>query len=312
MKTLNITYERFIEYAIEALTKLIPDGEEGFVEVKDVLKENRKGKEVFFIRSNSPIAAGTMLEPYYNALLNGENIFDLFEEIAQKIFYVPEIKAPDFGWDDCKKSLLPKLVNEENNKEYLSDKPYIILAAGLAVVVYYTLCVIDKEVASVTVTNDILRHLGVSKEELFETAFKNNEKREDICFESVGKYSIEAALAEGANPEDPEFKKWSAEMMSTPMYVLSTSDNYRGAALVLSETIMDHISESLNSKKLAVIPSSVDEVLVVPYDVVEEVGGSEMLKELIGKVNTETLPPDKFLSNIPYLYENRQLVPYVA
>lgn len=311
MKTLNITYERFIEYAIEALTKLIPDGEEGVIEVKDVLKENRKGKEVFFIRSNSPIAAGTMLEPYYEALLNGENIFDLFSEIAQIIFYVPVIKTPDFGWDDCKKSLLPKLVNEENNKEYLSDKPYI-LVAGLAVVVYYSLCVIDKEVASVTVTNDILRHLGVSKEELFETAFKNNEKREDICFESVGRYSVEAALAEGANPEDPEFKEWSKEIMSTPMYVLSTSDNYRGAALVLSETIMDHISESLNSKKLTIIPSSVDEVLVVPYDVVEEVGGSEMLKGLIGKVNTETLPPDKFLSNIPYLYENRQLVPYVA
>lgn len=311
MKTLNITYERFIEYAIEALTKLIPDGEEGVIEVKDVLKENRKGKEIFFIRSNSPIAAGTMLEPYYNAVLDGENIFDLFEEIAQKIFYVPEIVAPDFGWDDCKKTLLPKLVNEENNKEYLSDKPYI-LVAGLAVVVYYSLCVIDKEMASVTVTNDILRHLGVSKEELFETAFKNNEKREDIYLAPVGKYSVEAALACGADPEDPEFKKWSKEIMSTPMYVLSTSDNYRGAALVLSETIMDHISESLNSKKLAVIPSSVDEVLVAPYDVVEEMGGSEMLKGMIGKVNTETLPPDKFLSNIPYLYENRQLVPYVA
>lgn len=85
----------------------------------------------------------------------------------------------------------------------------------------------------------------------------------------------------------------------TSMKVLSNLKRTYGAACILYPGVLEKISGK--GGKLYIIPSSIHETIILPYD---EVYSVEELKKMIHEVNSLNLPPEEVLSDSLYYYDS--------
>lgn len=133
--------------------------------------------------------------------------------------------------------------------------------------------------ASVKVGKDLIKRWGLTEEEVFATA-KTNMNVDD--YEITDMNEMLKMLGVPA-PED-----------NIDMYVLSNKDRIFGAigAIVLRDKLKEMFPDGY-----IVIPSSVHEVIILPY--VEENGE---LKKMINEVNATQVEADEVLGNKPYIF----------
>lgn len=133
--------------------------------------------------------------------------------------------------------------------------------------------------ASVKVGKDLIKRWEVTEEEVFSTA-KANMNADD--YEIIDMNEMLKILGAPA-PED-----------DIDMYVLSNKDRIFGAigAIVLRDKLKEMFPNGY-----IVIPSSVHEVIIIPY--MEENGE---LKKMINEVNSAEVAPDEVLGNKPYIF----------
>lgn len=168
------------------------------------------------------------------------------------------------------------IINTGWNTELLKNtphKPFLDLA------VIYEVHNHDHSM-SVRVTNEMMEHFGISMSELEEYADRN--KRAYVITD------IEEVLPDA---KETEFG----------MYILSTADHFKGASVLMYPEFFEKCAKFTGSD-LVVIPSSIHEVIVVPYD--EEVD-INTITNMIQMVNaTELLMMDR-LSDHAYFYKAR-------
>lgn len=97
-----------------------------------------------------------------------------------------------------------------------------------------------------------------------------------------------------------------------PVFVLSNTDKRYGASAILQDDLMGKITEMLGD--VYIIPSSTDEVLVIPEYFNGKPGlDPKVLQDMLVEVNgTDNVPPDKFLSNRLFAYEKSGTAPILA
>ena len=83
-----------------------------------------------------------------------------------------------------------------------------------------------------------------------------------------------------------------------PMYVMSNSVGIYGAAVVLYDGELRRLASALG-RDLIILPSSVHEVLVIPYN--EELVIRD-LREMVRHVNESEVPEEEVLSDNVYRY----------
>lgn len=83
------------------------------------------------------------------------------------------------------------------------------------------------------------------------------------------------------------------------MKVLSNHKRTYGAACILYPGVLEKISGK--GGNLYIIPSSIHETIILPYN---EVYSVEELKEMIHEVNSAHLAPEEVLSNSLYYYDS--------
>ena len=81
-----------------------------------------------------------------------------------------------------------------------------------------------------------------------------------------------------------------------PMYVVSNKSSMRGASAVLDKKILEDIGRKHGTDTLIILPSSIHEVLVIPY---EDGMDMDFMKNMVTEVNTtEVLPEDQLISDV--------------
>lgn len=197
------------------------------------------------------------------------------------------------NWDVIKNRLSCKLINGEENKDYLQDKPYTYFQ-DLAVIYKIILERSSEGVSSITVTNSMLSACGVSKEELHEAAMENmvREKR-----------SVLIPLWEIAMPYLSEEKREEIErlpeLFAADVLVLTNSDQIDGACEILNPEIQEKIAEKVGGDYF-VLPSSVHELIIVAklYSDMDDVE----LQENVKMINETCVRPEERLSDNVYEY----------
>lgn len=93
--------------------------------------------------------------------------------------------------------------------------------------------------------------------------------------------------------------------LSAPMYVITTRDQYRGAAAILNRTALHELAHILETDELILLPSSIHEFIVVPYDINTDKDCTQIVKD----INNAEVAPEEQLADCAFLYNvNRKSV----
>lgn len=288
-----MNYEEFKDAIVSQIKDYLPsEYVDSEVKIYTVLKNNSTKLDGLTIRkSESSICPNIYLNQYFTDYENGRDIEDILSDIAhvRQMHDAPadlDVSAiTDFS--RVKDKIAAKLINTEQNKEYLEDKPHTDIA-DLSAVYYIDLGSDSSGTLSTVITSGLLSQYGITVEELHEIAVQNMGPK--ARFSSM--FEVLSELM-GANMPD---EMQDADNM---MFVLTNDSKINGAALLLCPTTMDRVAEQVGSR-FYIIPSSIHETLVVPFNDEMNV---EALKNMVLEVNTNELQPCDILSNSIYLYD---------
>lgn len=208
------------------------------------------------------------------------------KNINPKFDYV-DIVSKFSDYNEINKMVIPVVVNKEANKDMLKEVPHVNMN-DLSIVFRVYIEMGNGESSSILVKNEHMDSWQKKVEEIYKDAVNNMDSINKADIKSLyeiisGMYGFEATEDMGVEVN--------------PMYVVSTESKLYGASAVFCKPeILTDLSEQYGD--LAILPSSIHEVIVVPADL-----GSEMdLSALISSVNESELDPDEILSDHPYYY----------
>lgn len=255
------------------------------VKLQEVTKANDEHLVgLIIMKEGSDIAPTIYLEQYYDMYLNGYDMDEIIDRIAEVRVEndAPDVKPDDiFDLAKVRGQITCKLLNIKANEEYLVDKPYSKIS-DLAAVYMVDL----GNNMGVPVTYNLLKRYGITKETLHRIAMRNLAKS-TAKFRTMSEMLLEMGAPEEIIPEyDPDHA----------MYVLTNMSGMFGANLILDKATMDMVSQKL-SGDFIIIPSSIHEVIILPMS-----AGTDGLTSIIGSVNIDQLDARDVLSNHPYIY----------
>lgn len=237
----------------------------------------------------------------YEQFQNGKDMDYILDSLADIRMnasepHVMANKNDLLSWEFAKTRLTARLINSDINKDYLMNKPHENVA-DLSVV-YQMIIHEDRDgVSSAVVTDDLMNTWGVDKKTLHDVAMQNISER-PISFMNIQDAALAAIMNENSKTnllEDVEPIVVSDYL--SPLFVLSNERGNFGAALAANSSIMDKITDKLGP--VYVLPSSVNEVLIVPKSECDV----NFLAATVADVNKEVLDSKEFLSNSVYAYD---------
>lgn len=230
------------------------------------------------------------MEPYLEAYEQDLSL----EEITEKIINVwereKEQKHLDVEWfrdfEQAKARVAYKLINYEANRKLLEDVPHVPFL-NLAKVFYVAVYSEGFGNGSILIHNNHQQMWGVTTEELNQVATENTPKlypAEIMSIEEVLRKAVPEMVESWDMPE--EYKP----------YMVSNKEKTYGAAVMCYPSIIKEFAEQRKSD-LLIIPSSVHEVLVLPYE-----EDTDSFREMVREVNNTKLESEEILSYSVYVY----------
>lgn len=285
-------YEEFRNYVAENIADYLPEEFAGSdIEVKEMEKPNVTLYGLIVRRPGSNISPNVYLENFFERYEKNIRMSDIMESIAKTV--VEHSPSEDFSMGDMfekenvLKTVLPKLISLKRNEKYLEDKVYTKFL-DMAVVYQVPIeNIADSGFACVVLTKRHADTIGITVEELFNAAKENI--KGDYIFESMA-----AVLFGMVGEEIPD---------DCGMMILTNKAKMNGAAQLLSEDTLNYVAEKMGGA-FCVIPSSIHEVIIIPYD---ETTDLENVRSMIEEVNASEVSPEEVLSDHPYIYRNGEL-----
>lgn len=283
----------------EFAEKLVARIKESGIDIKEysvekIYKINDTFKQGLVIKEADSICTPTVyIDRYEKDVIDGESTFNEAVEDALNM-YLSSRNGPVVDRANDADSL-PKsakytlrMVNINKNKHYLENTPIRMLNDELALYVVGELPCDAEAIMSFRVTNDYLKNIGITEEDMFERAF-NNLKEEE--FEIVDMFTVLGQLCGVPEMIDAKTDKYN------PMFVASNKLRTLGAVILARNDILEEFAKEYGD--FYILPSSLHELLFIPKDLVPEHAD---LKELVRSVNETTVKDEDFLSDTVYFY----------
>lgn len=304
-----MTYEEFKDQIKESIESRVDKSKR--VEINPVLKNNGLVYDALIIIDPlKNISPSIYINHYYEKFkqdtknfTSEEKIGEIVEEILQ--LYEENLPAEDFDvtsftdFKKARKNIVMKLINTSNNEELLKDIPNVAFH-DLSIVFSVVVSNFMNEYATILINNHHLSYWDVTVEELYEIAMKNTPKHLPYSFKDL--QSVMKKLECDLN-----LKENLGMNINTPfpsglsMYILTNKQNINGAAVLVYKGLLEKIANELNDS-FFIIPSSINEVLIIPWTEIKGIYTFAELNEMIGQVNRLQLTRDEVLSNHAYFY----------
>lgn len=232
------------------------------------------------------------LNPYYHRFLDGVSMEDIYSDILST--YQENLPKEDFDislfkdFDKAKERILLKLVNQERNSELLEEVPHIIFH-DLAIIFVCAICDFLDEYATILIHNQHLEMWGISLDELYEIGMENTPKLLPYSFDSME--NVLKHLSDGTLPF----------VTDIAMSVLTNQLKIHGATSIIYPGLLKRLANDLDDD-IIIIPSSIHEVLIIPYQSTISKYSLLNFRDMIVQVNEEQLPDEEVLSDHAYLY----------
>lgn len=173
------------------------------------------------------------------------------------------------------------LINKQINHQYLKVILYKDFL-DLAVIVKLELVSDDGEyIGSMNINKDCLEIWGMTFDDVYSQAWSNFMKEQTVIM------TMEDTIGPA---EDCDF--------DLPMYIFTNKKMIHGAARILDSDMLLAFANDINCD-LVVIPSSIHECIIVPFENVFELNG---LSEMIRDINSTDVRENEILSDHPYVF----------
>ena len=294
----------FVEKLEEEVRKLC--GNMGEVEVQKITGNNGVMRTAMNMTVRGKQASPIIyLKPYYENYREGRMSVKSAAEEIYTVFKTHEIPFyVNTVFDDFERlrdKIIYQLVDYGRNRDMLEDMPHIRYC-DLAVVFCLILENSENGRATALIHNEHMKMWGTDINTLYELAKMNTPRLLPAEIKTMAKVMKEiAGKYMGSDWGDAFFEDFLDESIPRPLYVLSNRDGMKGAAVILYEGVLKMFAEKIGHD-LFILPSSVHEVLLVPY---EESTHAEELEELVKMINLAEVPEEDVLSDHVYLYSRK-------
>lgn len=305
-----LTFEEFCERVKDEISSLLTEENIENVRIHNVDKNN--GKEyagLVILKKGVNIAPTIYLNQYYDEYANGRFYHNILRDIAgcyqqhkpKENFDVKQV----LSFESAKDNIICKLINYESNKNILKDMPHRRVE-DLAIIYQVRVSEFsESEIATVKLSNAHMEMLGVDEETLYKVGMENTKRilpahLEDMLGFLKSEMSLDMANALDMDQEEADRMMENTYGGGMPMYILSNRQKINGAIAVLDPDVMDEVA-NIVGEKYYVIPSSVHEVLIVPFngDYDEYINYESIVKE----VNATQVSPEDVLSGKMYMVD---------
>ena len=192
------------------------------------------------------------------------------------------------NFDEVKDKLNIRLINYVANKEMLQEIPYEKFL-DLAIICVIEVC----NDGAIKVNNNLFQMWNIEQKELFEIAKENTQKIQP----PIGQNMVDIINSMfGGSDKTEGMDKFRTDI--NPMYVLTNKGKSFGASVILYDGLLEKLANEMNSD-LIIIPSSVHEVIILPYTKdMDELNITSMIRD----INGTEVEIEEILSNHPYFY----------
>lgn len=266
----------------------------------DLLNNDVSVKRLSILKKGSNLATTIRLNNFYNRYRKGEELSVLEQQIlsAYEENRPPECFQLDpvfiYDWNWIKGKIVFKLVNKEQNKEYLETIPFI--EWNDLAIVFYCYFGIHND-SRITIQLDWMHLVMWQKhlEDIWEEAKRNTPIL--LPHRLVGFHEEVQRLKEFFGvQEDEDQEEWKHY---PPMYIISNKNMMEGAGTILYDSVLKELADKLDSD-LIILPSSINEVIIMK-DEGFAVNEESFFNHMIQQAN-EQVCKEEVLSNHYYKY----------
>lgn len=242
------------------------------------------------------------MEKLYRDYQDGAGIEEILHKMSDSVRDTYErsqdmAEAVDFR--SLKDNVVMALVNTEQNREFLKDKPHREFQ-DLSVIYRWIVGTREDGIASVVVNDSMVKDLGMTADELFQAAVQNTKAMFPPKVTDMAEMMMSLMMPEGADPE--MVAAFGGLMTDIPakekMWVITNEKGINGACSMLYEDILHDLAKEVRTD-LYILPSSIHEVIAVSV----ETADPETLTEMVQEVNMGTVDLEERLSNNVYHYD---------
>ncbi|MCI8887673.1 MAG: hypothetical protein HFG70_06260 [Hungatella sp.] len=254
------------------------------------------------MKKNNGPSPTIYLNSYYERYLEGIPFASIVKEILQIYEENSSFVYPDFSilndFSLLKEKVVYKLIHTASNEDLLSDMPHIAYL-DLSIVFYLFLEKNEYGQMTALIHNDHMKTWNTSLEELYHLASVNTPRLLPPELKSMSEVMKSIAKEHLGRDYREEFidDLLSAPVVS-PLYVLTNSSGICGACAILYPDKLKNFADLLE-KDLVILPSSIHEVLLIPY---EDKLSFDQLTEMVSHINRAEVPVEDRLSDQVYYY----------
>jgi len=176
----------------------------------------------------------------------------------------------------------------ESNQQFLQGKVYVPFLEFAVVFGIQNKC--DDMSLNMDVTEELIKHWGMDKEELFAQVLENQQKKSPVVIKNLSAL-INLSMFDTDN--------------SANLYVMTNEEKINGAATILYPDVLKEFAEDNEVDEVYMLPSSIHKWLLVP-DKEAEANLKGRLREMIREVNKECVAENEILSNELYIYNRKR------
>ena len=294
----KMSYEEFKAWAADEIRALLPpEYADADVSIHRMEKLGLAYDGMTVVRSGQRAAAAVNLTAFYDMYQEGKTTGDIIHEMADvAVMQAPQMEYSVFSdYEAAKDYLFIRVANKEANADVLAGMPHKEVE-DLAIT-YHVLVNHDQNgIASAPITDDLLRHYGVTAEQLHEDAIANSQRMLPAQLDSM-----QNMLFGMMTPEASDTLRDEPYPGST-MLVLTNNVQLNGAAALFYPGVMDQASERLGGDFI-VLPSSTHEVIMIPADGMTDF---RSLEQMVKDINRSQVAPEERLSDHVYHYDAKE------
>lgn len=294
-------YNTFLNTVKETLQNRL--GEEYHVMIQQIPKNNGTMMDGLCIMKPSERITPTIyLNTYYNYYEDGSSMDEILSEILSLYMdntRLPQIEPDQFThFDHLKEKIVYKLINTTSNTDLLKTVPSIPYL-DLSIVFYLLLDENEFGYMTALIQESHMADWKTNIEELYQLASVNTPYHLPAELKSMSDVIKELAMEKlGEDYREDFIRDLIEHEDSSPLFVLTNRPGLNGASALLYDHVLKSFAEQLN-QDLVILPSSIHEVLLVPYDDDVNFGS---LSHMVSHINQTEVAPEDRLSNEIYLY----------
>ena len=294
--------ERFCS---EVMMKLMDKGINAETAFEKVEKINESYEAITFIPKGSIIGLNLNLSEimqYYEDGASFEACVErAVETVSDGLDNRPAIDLDSLSYESLKGSLSMEAVSAERNRAMLENIPHKLME-DIAIIYRFVLRSAPDGRASILITNGILEHLGITREQLFSDADEIVPTERPMVISNLADLIMKMMGMTDIDTSDIDTDMFPEE---SPLYVATTPDKCDGAGVIAYPDFFERASEVVGGS-FYLLPSSIHEVIIVPESRMEI--DASYLKSMVMEVNaTQLVEKDKLTDNV-YHYDSRKKI----